>query len=80
MTLEEFFYKLEKLDYYEDVIVEIAYKYDWENEYTIENQYLEYDGNVGDWVWLHDWDEGQQNVEVLGYIRMQDVDIPKIEG
>lgn len=58
---------------YEDLIVTIKYKYDWETDYIIENQLLEYDGNVDNYIWLHDWDEGQTDVTVLGFIPVSEV-------
>lgn len=58
---------------YEDLIVTLKYKYDWETDYIIENQFLEYDGNVDNYIWLHDWDEGQTDVTVLGFIPVSEV-------
>ena len=78
MKLQEFYKMLDSDDFLRtDYIVKLAYKYDWEKEYTIENEYLEYDGNQDVWVWLHDWNEGQTDVEVLGYIDIDDVDVPE---
>lgn len=71
MTLEELFAELEKLDYMKDWIVRLQYKYEWEDEYTISNEVLEvYDG---EYWWLKDWNEGQTDVTVLGYIDLDDV-------
>ena len=64
--------------YRTDYIVRLKYKYDWEKEYTIENEYLEYDSNNDCWVWLNDWNEGQTDVEVLGYIDIDDIYVPAI--
>ena len=78
MKLNEFFEMLDSDDFLRtDYIVKLAYKYDWEKEYTVENQYLEYDGNQDAWVWLNDWNEGQTDVEVLGYIDIDEVEVPK---
>ena len=78
MKLNEFFEMLDADDFPRtDYIVLLKYKYDWEKEYTVENEYLEYDGNHDEWVWLNDWNEGQTDVEVLGYIDIDEVEVPK---
>ena len=79
MKLKKFFEMLDKDSHYRtDYIVRLKYKYDWEKEYTIENEYLEYDSNNDCWVWLNDWNEGQTDVEVLGYIDIDDIYVPAI--
>ena len=76
MTIAELFNELE--DKARDTfIVTLKYKYDFEEEYTIENQILEYDALNDDYVWLNDWREGQTDVEVLGYMPLGDVDTTK---
>ena len=80
MKLKEFFDAIEKEEYRTDYIVKLRYKYSWEKEYTVENEYLEYDGNYDQWVWLHDWDEGQEDVDVLGYISIDDVFVPTTQA
>ena len=77
MTLEEFFKKLYSNMVYEDIIVRLKYKYNYEDEWTYSNEILEYDGNILGYCWLNDWDEGQQDVVVLGYIPVDEI---KIEG
>ena len=81
MSLDEFF---NAIDNYKDYVVKVAYKYHSESEYTIRNQLLvcEADGAP---VWLYDWDEGQSSpeygdVKVLGYIEVEDVYVPKLNG
>ena len=73
MTLDEFFGKLYNDMIHEDLIVRLKYKYDHEDEWTYSNEILEYFGNYGDYGWLNDWNEGQQDVEVLGYIPVDKV-------
>ena len=60
-------------------IVTLKYKYDFEEKYTIENHILEYDSIADSYVWLNDWNEGQTDVEVLGYMLLGDVDTTKVE-
>ena len=76
MTLDELFGILNKpTTIHQDYIVKLMYKYSFETKYTIENQILEYDGSENEYVWLDDWNEGQDDVKVLGYIAVQDVQI-----
>lgn len=76
MTLDELFEILNKpTTIHQDYIVKLMYKYSFETKYTIENQILEYDGSENEYVWLDDWNEGQDDVKVLGYIAVQDVQI-----
>ena len=76
MTLDELFEILNKpTTTHQDYIIKLKYRYSFEEKYTIENQILEYDGSENEYIWLDDWDEGQDDVEVLGYIAVQDVQI-----
>lgn len=76
MTLDELFEILNKsTTIHQDYIVKLKYRYSFEEQYTIENQILEYDGSENEYIWLDDWNEGQDDVEVLGYIAVQDVQI-----
>ncbi len=34
---------------------------------------LEYDGNIGQHIWLHDWYEGQTYVEFVGCVPIRDI-------
>lgn len=72
MTTDDMFIELEDKPR-DTVIVTLKYKYDFEENYTIENQILEYDAKDDTYVWLNDWYEGQTYVEVLGYIFLSDV-------
>ena len=78
MTIDEMFNELENKarDTY---IVTLKYKYEFEENYTIENQILEYDSITDSYVWLNDWNERQTDVEVLGYMILGDVDTTKVE-
>lgn len=86
MTLEELYNELEnREDRDTHYIVALKYKYDFKNEYTIENQLLEVDydntAHIADvvFIWENDWDEGQTDVEVLGYIPVREVQVaPKL--
>ena len=76
MTLEKLFETLEDATYCE-YIVRLKYKYDWETEYTYSNELI-LDNGRGDWYWQNDWDEGQTDVEVVGFMAVDDVAVPPI--
>lgn len=58
------------------MIVKIKYKYDHEMEWTIDNEILDPCYGGGDaWMWLNDWDEGQQQQYVLGWIPLSDLEV-----
>lgn len=78
MTIDETFNEL-KDKARDTFIVTLKYKYDFEKNYTIENHILEYDSMSDSYVWLNDWNEGQTDVEVLGYMPLGDVDTTKLE-
>ena len=78
MTIDEMFNEL-KNKVRDTYIVTLKYKYDFEKDYTIENQILEYDSMADNYVWLDDWYEGQTDVEVLGYRLLSDIDNTKLE-
>lgn len=78
MTLKEFSERLES-DSIEDKIVSLRYKYSFEKDWTYSNEILEVDMNVeGNYVWLNDWNEGQEEIEILGYVNVSDVMISSI--
>ena len=61
----------------EDKIVSIRYKYLHEKEWTQSNEVLEVDMSAdGYYVWLNDWYEGQEDVEILGCIPVSDINVP----
>lgn len=74
MTVEQFEEKVLEGDaaisYY---IVRIRYKYSWQNFYTISNEIYYFDGEVGCFCWFNDWNEGQDIVEVVGYVADEDI-------
>ena len=76
MSIKDFFKYLETKDI-EDQIVYLRYKYSWEDDWTYSNQILEVDMSVdGFYIWNSDWNEGQEDVEVLGFIAVSDVEVP----
>ncbi len=77
MTIDEFNNYLQTLPCIEDQLVYLRYKYDWESEWEYSNQILTVDMNVeGYYCWLKDWNEGQQDVEILGCIAVSEISVP----
>lgn len=71
MKLEQLFEELKNKDV-EDYIVTLKYKYDNEHKYTVENQLLLVDKDFS-YIWNNDWNEGQTDIEVLGYCPVSEV-------
>ena len=79
MNLEVFKEWLERQPI-EDKLVYMRYKYSWEIEWIYSNEILEVDMSVdGYYIWLKDWDEGQEDIEILGCIAIGDIDVPMFE-
>ena len=79
MRLEEFHEWLKKQPI-GDKLVRMKYKYSWEDKWICSNEYLEVDTSVdGNYVWLNDWNEGQEDVEILGCVDVDDMDVPLFE-
>lgn len=53
---------------YETMLVTISQKYDFEKTPRISTQILEFDLVAGETVWENDWWEGEQQVELLGFV------------
>ena len=75
MTLDEFWVYLDNIDFRGDAIVRLAYKYDFEKEYTVCNQLLMCEPD-STYCWEYDWNEGQTDVKVLGFVFIDDVVVP----
>lgn len=76
MDIREFFKYLETKDI-ETQIVYLRYKYSWEDTWTYSNEILEVDTSIdGFYIWNSDWNEGQEDIEILGYIAVSDVEVP----
>ena len=76
MDDEEFNKFLDNLEYLGAMIVRIKLKYEHEKDYHYTNEYLSYNGNTGEWDWENDWWEGQQDVQYLGAIMVDDIQVP----
>ena len=76
MTPLEFDKWLEKQTY-EDRIVRIKYRYDFEENWTYQNVLLTCsDRGYPDYEWGIDWYEGQSDVEIIGCLSIAEVLIP----
>lgn len=56
----------------QDYVVRIRLKYDCETEWTYINELLLVDDDCK-YMWFNDWHEGQQQVEILGYIPVDEI-------
>ena len=57
-----------------EFIVKIMYRYTGENVYMEENQIVWFDSE-NHMVWLDDWWEGQQDILIVGYIPVEDIEV-----
>lgn len=57
-----------------EFIAKLAYCYPGEKRYIEENQIMWFDSD-GRMVWLDDWWEGQQNIMILGYVPLDDIEL-----
>ena len=78
MTEQQLYDTLEKRGRSEDIIVRMRIGYDFDNEWGYLNEILTYNPNAeyNDepvFLWLNDWNEGQQRVEILDYIFVDDL-------
>jgi len=55
------------------LLVRLKMKYAWEKEYTYSNEILDFE--IDHYVWLNDWDEGQDEVYIVGFIPIADVEV-----
>lgn len=78
MTIKEFAKYLKTKDI-ETQIVYLRYKYSWEDTWTYSNEILKVNADSF-YIWMSDWNEGQEDVEILGCIAVSDVEVPLFEG
>lgn len=57
---------VDKIGYQCVMIVTVKYKYNHEKDYRIDNEILR--PANGDWEWLHDWYEGEEDIQYVGII------------
>lgn len=71
MTLDEFYDQVDavKADRF-PLIVKLKYKYTHETEYTVSTEVLDYYDDM--YIWVNDWCEGQQDIQVLTWITAED--------
>ena len=58
-------------DIHGEYIVRIAQRYKWENKFDIFNEYVNFTPDCAEWEF--DWWEGQEEVHLLGYVKLEDV-------
>ena len=75
MTLEEFYQHIDNQELCQNYLVRIKMKYSHESEYDLLNELYLFNGEECKYEWLYDWYEGQQEVEVIGFIPVSDIQI-----
>lgn len=61
----------------DDKIVYLRYKYAHEDAWTYSKEILEVDMHAdGFYIWANDWYKGQQEIEILGCISINDAYVP----
>lgn len=76
MKIEEFYKYCDRLTF-GDYIVRIKYKYNHEKVYMISNEIITITYDLIEW--LNDWYEGQEDIEVLGIISVDAIEVPDLE-
>ena len=76
MTEQEFYQAVDNQPYKADMLVRIKMKYSHEKEYEYLNVLYVFDMDKAEHVWYWDWYEGQQDVEIIGAVLLEDVDVP----
>lgn len=73
LDVDEFEKLIDEKYYFDDLLVFMRYKYDFETEWDYSKQLFLFEGDDIGHVWQNDWDEGQQDVEILGFMKIDDV-------
>ena len=76
-ALQAFYKTVHEKYYFDDLLVFMRYKYDFETEWNYSNQLFLFESDDIGHVWQRDWDEGQQDVEILAFMRIDDIVIPQ---
>lgn len=74
MEYDKFMEKVLPTLVFQEYIILLQWK-DSDNNVITSNELLETEED-GEYVWLYDWYEGQEDVLVLGYIAVSDVKVP----
>lgn len=69
-----------KLETHYDYLCHILYGYKDTRDYFTSNELLLWDDEIHGHVWLNDWWEGQDYIEILGYIKIDEIKVPDIIG
>lgn len=79
MTLEAFEKYIRKLPV-SDYLVKIRLKYEHEKYYRYTNELCIWNWETNVYEWFMDWNEGEQDIEILGCIDLDDVYIENTLG
>lgn len=73
---EDAFYQLLKTMPRTDYIVKIETRFKGEDKIHIDNEILEYDYQIDNYIWSNDWNEGQEYINIAGCIALEDIVVP----
>ena len=72
----------EKYGYGADYIIHLRYRYRGERKWSEDNELLlfrSFDHDEDErYEWQNDWWEGQEEIELLGFIRIENVEVPNL--
>ena len=74
MTLQQFYRYLQDNCIRGELIVSLEYWYTNDNYHYTADEIMSFDGS-DEPCWFNDWDEGQQNVIVHGFVQLIDINI-----
>lgn len=73
MDLKQFAHYCDYHGIYGEMIILLEYWYDDDNYHSMDYEVCQYTG--AEIIWFDDWNEGQQNALVHGYVLMDDLNI-----
>ena len=73
---EKAFYKLLKTLPRTDYLVKIESRFNGDTKLYIENELLEYHSVIDSFIWSYDWNEGQEYINIVGFIALEDIKVP----
>lgn len=79
MTLEVFERYIKQLPV-SNYLVKIRLKYEHEKHYRYTHELCIWNWETNKYEWYMDWNEGEQDIEILGCIDLDDVDIENTLG
>lgn len=81
LSLDEFYTKIEEIDkndYVTDYLVSLRLKFGENDEWDyLQELYLVSNRSPNFHEWMNDWWEGQKFVEILGFVNLDEIEVPR---